>query len=151
MLALCSDSCFESRNLSTCFSKAKLYIRHLPPMTFCLLFELALRVVGMLRLFQVVLSYRVVGKFITCFTLWLWDGYELKISWVLDVGDKHDLFMLQLHLIKQRHRWVIFACFPTAHLCPLGPQVRMNCSKLSALTTRGDAVGSPFTYYFFSS
>jgi hypothetical protein len=38
---------------------------------FCWLFELALRVVGMLRLFQVVLSYRVVGKFITCFTLWL--------------------------------------------------------------------------------
>jgi hypothetical protein len=151
MLALCSDSCFESRNLSTCFSKAKLYIRHLPPMTFCLLFELALRVVGMLRLFQVVLSYRVVGKFITCFTLWLWDGYELKISWVLDVGDKHDLFMLQLHLIKQRHRWVIFACFPTAHLCPLGPQVRMNYYKLSALTTRGDAVGSPLTYYFFLS
>jgi hypothetical protein len=32
------------------------------------LFELALRVVGMLRLFQVALSYRVVGKFITCST-----------------------------------------------------------------------------------
>jgi hypothetical protein len=30
-----------------------------------------------------------------------------------------------------------FACFTTAHLCPLAPRVRMNCSKLSALTTRG--------------
>jgi hypothetical protein len=30
-----------------------------------------------------------------------------------------------------------FARFTTAHLCPLGPRVRMNCSKLSALTTRG--------------
>jgi hypothetical protein len=30
-----------------------------------------------------------------------------------------------------------FAHFTTAHLCPLGPRVRMNCSKLSALTTRG--------------
>jgi hypothetical protein len=30
-----------------------------------------------------------------------------------------------------------FACFTTAHLCPLGPRVHMNCSKLSALTTRG--------------
>jgi hypothetical protein len=32
------------------------------------------------------------------------DGYELKISWILDVGDKLDLFMLQLHMFKQRHR-----------------------------------------------
>jgi hypothetical protein len=30
-----------------------------------------------------------------------------------------------------------FAHFTMAHLCPLGPRVRMNCSKLSALTTRG--------------
>jgi hypothetical protein len=30
-----------------------------------------------------------------------------------------------------------FAYFPMAHFCPLGPRVRMNCSKLSALTTRG--------------
>jgi hypothetical protein len=30
-----------------------------------------------------------------------------------------------------------FARFTTAHLCPLGPRVRMNCFKLSALTTRG--------------
>jgi hypothetical protein len=65
MLALCSDALFESRLLSTCFLKAKLYICHLPPITFCLLFELALRVVGMLKLFPVILSYRVVGKFIT--------------------------------------------------------------------------------------
>jgi hypothetical protein len=42
-----------------------------------------------------------------------------------------------------------FARFTMAHLCPLGPRVRMNYSKLSALTTRGDAVGSPLTYYFF--
>jgi hypothetical protein len=62
MLALYFDALFESRNISTCFPKAKLYTRHLPPITFCLLLELALRVVGMLRLFQVVLSYRVVGK-----------------------------------------------------------------------------------------
>jgi hypothetical protein len=67
MLALCSDALFKSRLLSTCFPKAKLYIRHLPPIAFCLLFELALRVVGMLRLFKVMLSYRVVGKFITCY------------------------------------------------------------------------------------
>jgi hypothetical protein len=58
MLALCSDALFESRLLSTCFPKAKLYIRHLPPITICLLFELALRVVGMLRLFQLVLLFR---------------------------------------------------------------------------------------------
>jgi hypothetical protein len=62
------DALFESRILSTCFPKAKLYFRHLPPITLCLLFELALRVVGMLRLFQVMLSYQVVGKFITCST-----------------------------------------------------------------------------------
>jgi hypothetical protein len=31
----------------------------------------------------------------------------------------------------------LFAHFTMAHLCPLGPRVRMNCSKLSALTTRG--------------
>jgi hypothetical protein len=68
MLALCSDALFESRLLSTCFPKAKLYIRHLPPITFYLLFKLALRVVGMLRSFKVMLSYRVVGKFITCST-----------------------------------------------------------------------------------
>jgi hypothetical protein len=30
-----------------------------------------------------------------------------------------------------------FAHFTMAHLCPLGPRVRTNCSKLSALTTRG--------------
>jgi hypothetical protein len=30
-----------------------------------------------------------------------------------------------------------FAYFTMAHLCPLGPRVRMNCSKLSTLTTRG--------------
>jgi hypothetical protein len=30
-----------------------------------------------------------------------------------------------------------FAHFMMAHLCPLGPRVRMNCSKLSTLTTRG--------------
>jgi hypothetical protein len=29
-----------------------------------------------------------------------------------------------------------FVRFTTAHLCPLGPRVHMNCSKLSALTTR---------------
>jgi hypothetical protein len=29
-----------------------------------------------------------------------------------------------------------FAHFTMAHLCPLGPRVCMNCSKLSALTTR---------------
>jgi hypothetical protein len=59
--------------------------------------------------------------------------------------------MLQLHLIKAEASVSNFARFTTAHLCPLGPRVRMNCSKLSALTTRGDAVGSPLTYYFFSS
>jgi hypothetical protein len=100
MLALCSDALFESHILSTCFPKAKLYIRHLPPITFCLLFELALRVVGMLRLFQVVLSYWVVGKLSHA----LLNGFELEIRWILDVGDKHDLIMLQLHLLKQRHR-----------------------------------------------
>jgi hypothetical protein len=100
MLALCFDALFESRNLSTCFPKAKLYTRHLPPITFRLLFELTLRVVGMLRLFQVVLSCRVVGKLSHA----LLNGYELEISWLLDVGDKHDLIMLQLHLLKQRHR-----------------------------------------------
>jgi hypothetical protein len=68
MLALCFDALFVSRILSTCFPKAKLHTCHLPPITFCLLFELALRVVGMLRVFQVVLSYQVVGKFITCST-----------------------------------------------------------------------------------
>jgi hypothetical protein len=62
MLALCFDALFESHNLSTYFPNAKPYTRHLPPITFCLLFELALRVVGMLRLFQVVLSYWVVEK-----------------------------------------------------------------------------------------
>jgi hypothetical protein len=61
----------------------------------------------------------------------------LEISWILDVGDKHDLFMLQLHLIKAEASVSHFAHFTTAHLCPLGPRVRMNCSKLSALTTRG--------------
>jgi hypothetical protein len=30
-----------------------------------------------------------------------------------------------------------FARFTMAHLCPLGPRFRMNCSKLSTLTTRG--------------
>jgi hypothetical protein len=52
MLALCSDALFESRILSTCFPKAKLYTRHLPPITFCLLFELPLRVVGIFRLLE---------------------------------------------------------------------------------------------------
>jgi hypothetical protein len=69
LYASLSDALFQSRILSTCFLKAKLYFRHLPPITLCLLFELSLRVVGMPRLFQVVLSYRVVGKIITCFTL----------------------------------------------------------------------------------
>jgi hypothetical protein len=62
--------------------KAKLYTRHLLPITFCLLFELALRVIGTLRLFQVVLSYWVVGKFITCSTWymrWIWIGDKLVI------------------------------------------------------------------------
>jgi hypothetical protein len=77
MLALCSDALFESRILSTCFSKAKLYTRHLPLITFCLLFELALRVVGMLRLFQVVLSYRVVGKFYHM----LYLIHEMDMNW----------------------------------------------------------------------
>jgi hypothetical protein len=104
LYASLSDALFESCILSTCFPKAKLYFGHLPPITFCLLFELALRVVGMLRVVQVVLSYWVVGKVITCFNLWLRDGYELEISWILDVGDKHDLIMLQLHLLKQRHQ-----------------------------------------------
>jgi hypothetical protein len=52
--------------------------------------------------------------------------------------------MLQLHLIKAEASVSHFAHFTMAHLCPLGPRVRMNCSKLSALTTRGDAMGSPF-------
>jgi hypothetical protein len=30
--------------------------------------------------------------------------YSMDMNWILDVGDKFDLFMLQLHLIKQRHR-----------------------------------------------
>jgi hypothetical protein len=68
---------FESRLLSTCFPKAKLYTRHLPPITFCLLFELASRVVGMPRLFQVVLSYRVVGKLSHA----LLYGYEMDMNW----------------------------------------------------------------------
>jgi hypothetical protein len=110
VLPLCSDALFESRILSTCFPRAKLYTRHLLPITFCLLFELALRVVGMLRLFQVVLSNRVIGK-LSHALLDIWDGYELEISWILDFGDKHDLFMLQLHLFKQRHRWVILPVF----------------------------------------
>jgi hypothetical protein len=54
----------------------------------------------MLRLFQVALSYRVVGKLSHA----LLNGYELEISWILDVGNKNDLIMLQLHLIKQRHQ-----------------------------------------------
>jgi hypothetical protein len=45
----------------------------------CLLFELALRVVGMFRLSQVVLSYQV-GKVITFSTLWIYA-----------VGDIHGL------------------------------------------------------------
>jgi hypothetical protein len=77
MLALCSDALFKSRILSTCFPKAKLCFRHLPPITFCLLFELALRVVGMLRLFPVVLSYRVVGKFYHM----LYMIYEMDMNW----------------------------------------------------------------------
>jgi hypothetical protein len=56
-----------------------------------------------------------------------------------------------LHLIKAEASVSHFAHFTTAHLCPLGPRVHMNCSELSALTTRGDAMGSPLTYYFFSS
>jgi hypothetical protein len=75
MLALCFDALFESRILSTYLPKAKLYTRHLPPITFCLLCELALRVVGMLRLFQVVLSYRVVGKLSHA----LLYGYEMDM------------------------------------------------------------------------
>jgi hypothetical protein len=90
MLALCSDALFESRILSTCFPKAKLYTRHLPPITFCLLFELALRVIGMLRLFQVVLSYRVVGKLSHA----LLYGYEMVMNWRL-VGYK----MLEINMI----------------------------------------------------
>jgi hypothetical protein len=89
MLALCSDACFESRNLSTCFPKAKLYICHLPPITFCLLFELALRVIGMLRSFQVMLSYRV-GKLSHA----LLYGYEMDMFWRL-VGYK----MLEINMI----------------------------------------------------
>jgi hypothetical protein len=77
MLALCSDALFESRILSTHFLKAKLYFRHLLPITLCLLFELALRVVGMLRLFQVVLSYRVVGKFYHM----LYLIYDMYMNW----------------------------------------------------------------------
>jgi hypothetical protein len=42
LYASLSNACYESRNLSTRFPKAKLYFRHLPPITFCLLFELAL-------------------------------------------------------------------------------------------------------------
>jgi hypothetical protein len=90
MLALCSDALFESRILSTCFPKAKLYTRHLPPITFCLLFELTLRVVGMLRLFPVILSYRVVGKLSHA----LLYGYEMDMNWRL-VGYK----MLEINMI----------------------------------------------------
>jgi hypothetical protein len=71
LYASLSDALFESRILSTYFPKEKLYIRHLPPIIFCLLLDLALRVVGMLRLFQVVLSYQVVGEVIACFISWL--------------------------------------------------------------------------------
>jgi hypothetical protein len=77
LYASLSDTLFESRILSTCFPKAKLYSRHLPPITLCLLFELALRVVGMLRLFQVVLSYWVVGKLSHA----LLYGYEMDMNW----------------------------------------------------------------------
>jgi hypothetical protein len=59
------------------FPKAKLYIHHLPPITFCLLFELVLRVVGMLRLFQVILSYRVVGEVYHM----LYLIYEMDMNW----------------------------------------------------------------------
>jgi hypothetical protein len=80
---------FESRNLSTCFPKAKLYICHLPPITFCLLFELALRVVGMLRLFKVVLLS-------DCWEVYhmLYWLYEMDMNWRL-VGYK----MLEINLI----------------------------------------------------
>jgi hypothetical protein len=45
---------------------------------FACCFELGLRVVGMLRLFQVVLSYRVVGKFIMLYLI-----YEMDMNWRL--------------------------------------------------------------------
>jgi hypothetical protein len=89
MLALCSDALFESRILSTRFPKANLYICHLPPITFCLLFELALRVLGMLRSFKVMLSYRV-GKLSHA----LLYGYEMDMIWRL-VGYK----MLEINMI----------------------------------------------------
>jgi hypothetical protein len=43
-----------------------------------------------------------------------------------------------------------FAHFTMAHLCPLGPRVRMNCSKLSALTTRGRFHGVSLDLLLFS-
>jgi hypothetical protein len=42
-----------------------------------------------------------------------------------------------------------FARFPTAHLCPLGPRVRMIYSKLSALTTRGRFHGDSLDLLLF--
>jgi hypothetical protein len=130
------DALFESRLLSTCFPKAKLYIRHLPPIAFCLLFELALRVVGMLRLFQLVLSYWVVGKLITCSTWymrWIWIGDKLDTRYWRWIWFNY----VTTTLVKAEASVSHFACFTMTHLGPLGPRVRMNCSKLSALTTRG--------------
>jgi hypothetical protein len=49
------------------------------PINRVLVVELALRVVGIFRLFDLFLSYRV-GKVITCFTLWIYV-----------VGDTHGL------------------------------------------------------------
>jgi hypothetical protein len=89
MLALCFDALFESRNLSTCFPKQNYILATSHLFTFCLLFELALRVVGMLRLFLVVLSYRVVGKLSHALF-----GYEMDMNWRL-VGYK----MLEINMI----------------------------------------------------
>jgi hypothetical protein len=62
LYASLSDALFESRIISTYFPKQNYILATSRLFTFCLLFELALRVIGMFRLFQVVLSYRVVGK-----------------------------------------------------------------------------------------
>jgi hypothetical protein len=61
------------------FIQSKAIEPFIHPINRVLVVELALRVVGMFRLFPVVLSYRV-GKVITCSTLWIYV-----------VGDTHGL------------------------------------------------------------
>ena len=45
----------------------------------------------------------------------------------------------KIEVRKQRHRWVIDNIwFPTAHLCPVGPEFLTPVPRSSALTTVGE-------------